>query len=162
MKKLILTTICFLLLISFSNSQEVIFPNSVITAGGELIKSDYIQISKWRIGSVNVLYYDLELIKNKSGTNNNIIKTSQPFSIQAYPNPVSDILNLYFDTEDNDRFNLEIIGLKGEKLFQKRKFPIGPKEIVQLDLTSFKPSLYIIHVTSQDSSISKILKVVKH
>lgn len=146
---------------SFSNSQEVTFPNAVVTAGGELIKSDYIQISKWRIGSVNVLYFDSEPIKNKSGTYNNSTKTAQNFNVKVYPNPTSDILNLYFDSEDDNRFNIEIIDLKGERLYLKNKIFIRPKETIRLDLKSFTPALYMVHITLPDSSIHETLKVVK-
>ena len=156
MKSLILSAVYILLFVSISNAQEIIFPNSVLSAGGELIKSEYIQISRWRIGSINVLSIDSEANGNKSE-----IYINNHSDIKAYPNPTSDFLNIRFTLKNPINVHLEIIDVKGECLIQKKEYFIAPEEILHLDLTKFTPALYLFNITSKDSVIHRSFKVVK-
>ena len=81
--------------------------------------------------------------------------------IKAFPNPVQDILKLYFiDIGIND-FTIDIYNLKGSKVYQKRLLGITSGQKVEFDMERFPKGLYFINIYSDDAKLYSKFKIIK-
>ncbi|NOY38018.1 MAG: T9SS type A sorting domain-containing protein, partial [Chlorobi bacterium] len=83
------------------------------------------------------------------------------WAVEAYPNPVTEYLNIRFSLEKEEDFILQVTDLSGRKLIVKRLFRVAPGQVEQLDLTGFSPGIYLVSVTSSDRKIMRMYKVEK-
>ena len=163
MKKLLVSIFFLFLFVSFSNAQDIQFPPSVLSAGGSAVKNNKSHFSKWRIGRVNVLQV------NSNNLKSGILYTAteiedlldDDWKINAFPNPVTDFLQIQFEIDKPNLFGINVTDLSGRKIIENKVRLIIPNETVELDLTNLSSSLYIINVWSEDKTIHKTLKVSK-
>ena len=83
------------------------------------------------------------------------------WSVQAYPNPVYDYLNVKFSLEKSEEFSIEVTDITGKKVLTREPQMINTDEIVDLDFTQFKPGIYFLRVYSSDQKVHKVYKIKK-
>lgn len=159
MKRLLLFAILFSF-ISFSFAQEVQFPPSILAAGGGS-SSNALHISKWRIGRVNVFNLDSKDLKSDKVITQTNALSKESWNILAYPNPVTQNLNIRFELENPAELGIELTDISGRKVIIRKKQLVSPDENIQLDLTSITPALYLVHIISDDKAIKKVFKISK-
>ena len=83
------------------------------------------------------------------------------WSVNAYPNPVSDYLNIQFNIEKSGTFNAEIMDMTGKKLWISNLPAITPKEIITVDFSNFRRGVYLLRITTPDQKVNKVYKIQK-
>lgn len=83
------------------------------------------------------------------------------WSVNAYPNPVSEILNLRFNIDKTMDLQLELYDITGKKLFIKMLPSIMPGGRETLDFSGFRDGIYILKITSEKQKVRKIYKIQK-
>lgn len=162
MKRLIFFGILFLS-ISISSAQGIQFPTSIVAAGGSNHSNSAKQISKWRIGHVNVLQVNSNSIKSGSTEliTNIISESDDTWEITAFPNPVTDILHVQFNINESAPFCITVTDITGRIVIVTEEQVVIPRQTFELDLSHLISALYIINIRSSDHSLFKILKVTK-
>lgn len=83
------------------------------------------------------------------------------WSVNAYPNPVSDILNLRFNLDKTMDLQLELYDITGKKLTIKKLPSIMPGGRETLDFSGFREGIYILKISSEKQKVRKIYKIQK-
>ena len=83
------------------------------------------------------------------------------WSVNAYPNPVSEILNLRFNIDKTMDLQLELYDITGKKLVIKMLPSIMPGGRETLDFSGFRDGIYILKITSEKQKVRKIYKIQK-
>ena len=83
------------------------------------------------------------------------------WSVNAYPNPVSEILNLRFNIDKTMDLQLELYDITGKKLVIKILPSIMPGGRETLDFSGFRDGIYILKITSEKQKVRKIYKIQK-
>jgi len=161
MKILALFTL-ILLFTNFSFAQEVQFPPTVLAAGGGVVTYNTVNISKWRIGEVNVLYIESEDLKSNSINELADSSIKGEGEIAVYPNPVHENLNVQFDTDAKKEICIKITDIAGRKVLIDQKQMVLPGQIIQLDFSGLNPSLYLVTAYSADKTLKAVFKIEKH
>lgn len=90
----------------------------------------------------------------KSSIGTAIGKTQNLANVLIYPNPASDVLNVYLKS-DHSQAKVEIYNMNGRMFLSKKLFG---GEIQQLNISDANPGVYVIKViTNQGSKISKLI-----
>lgn len=83
------------------------------------------------------------------------------WSVNAYPNPVSDILNLRFNLDKTMDLQIELYDITGKKLTIKKLPSIMPGGRETIDFSGFREGIYILKITSEKQKVRKIYKIQK-
>ena len=83
------------------------------------------------------------------------------WSVNAYPNPVSEILNLRFNIDKTMDLQLELYDITGKKLVIRMLPSIMPGGRETLDFSGFRDGIYILKITSEKQKVRKIYKIQK-
>ena len=83
------------------------------------------------------------------------------WSVNAYPNPVSDFLNIRFNIENPVDFNVEIIDITGKKLWIRNYPGIVPQEVISVDMSRYVRGVYMLRISTPDQKVNKIYKIQK-
>lgn len=83
------------------------------------------------------------------------------WSVKAYPNPVTDILNIRFTIKNTDDYTLQLMDITGKKLQVKKLNAVSSGEIYELDMTDLPPGIYLLNITSMDEKTHQIYKLRK-
>jgi len=157
--------ITILLLIGLvSHSQEVQFSPAVVSAGGSSNSGNPVNLSRWRIGQINVVTFPSAENITKQATIAASALSEMPieeWSVTVYPNPVNTFLNLHFDMESRGEFTLEIYDVSGRKLIAENKLIILPGQVAEIDLTGLTPALYLLKVIPSVQGTQKLFKITK-
>ena len=80
-------------------------------------------------------------------------------SVKAYPNPVSDFINISVKTENNIQkpVLVELFDSQGKTLFLK-EFSI---DLIQLDMSQYAGGIYLLKVANQKNQILQNFKIQK-
>lgn len=92
---------------------------------------------------------------------NSIEEHEIDWSVNAYPNPVSDFLNIKFNIENPVDFNIEIIDLTGKKLWIRNYPEIVPQEVISVDLSRYVRGVYMLRISTPDQKVNKVYKIQK-
>ena len=90
-----------------------------------------------------------------------IKETGLDWSITAYPNPVSEFLNIRFDLTDPIDLNVEIMDMSGRKHMIRELYYITPGEIVTFDMSGFVRGVYLVRIYTPDWRVQKTYKIQK-
>jgi len=83
------------------------------------------------------------------------------WSVNAYPNPVTDVLNLRFNLEKTMDLRIELYDITGKKLTIKMLPSVMPGGRETLDFSGFRDGIYILKITSEKQKVRKIYKIQK-
>jgi hypothetical protein len=90
-----------------------------------------------------------------------IKETGLDWSITAYPNPVSEYLNIRFDLEQPIDLNVEILDISGRKHMIRELHYVTPGEVVTFDMTRFIRGVYMVRISTPDQRVQKVYKIQK-
>ena len=142
--------ICFLAAAVTVPGQHAL-PTSVVAAGGGYFEGAQMSLS-WTLGelAVSTLYgehvvltqgfqqhFDMEVGMAGKETG---------WTVSAYPNPVGDALRIRFDTPVPGSYILEIMDMTGRLVRQERCPEIKPGDIMELNMTAYRPGIYLLKV----------------
>lgn len=83
------------------------------------------------------------------------------WSVDAYPNPVSEMLNLRFNIDKPMDLQLELYDITGKKLVIKKLPSVMPGGRATLDFSGLRKGIYILKITNEKQKIRKIYKIQK-
>jgi len=157
--------IAFLLLSGlFSPGQDVQFSQAVVAAGGSSNMGNAVNLSRWRIGQINVVTLPSAENITKQATITTTTHSERPiedWSVTVYPNPVNTLLNVHFDMVSQGEFTLEIYDVSGRKLIAENARIILPGQVAEIDLTGLTPALYLLKVIPSAQGTQKLFKITK-
>jgi hypothetical protein len=162
LKRTLFITILLLIgLVSFS--QEVQFAPAVISSGGSSNSGNSVNLSRWRIGQINVVTFPSEnaLLQPSVITTTLSIESSTEWSASIYPNPVNSVLKVRFDLESKGEFAFEIFDVTGRKLISQNARQILPGQVAELDLTGLTPAMYLLKIIPSEEGVQKQFKITK-
>jgi len=162
MKKMLFIVI-LLLSVLVSPGQEVQFSPAVVSAGGGNSSSASVNLTRWRIGQINVVTFPSENALKQGTVVAKVIPESpaEDWTVNVYPNPVNTVLNLHFELEAKGEFNLEIYDVRGSKIISENGLIILPGQVIKIDLTRLKPALYLLKVIPAEQGTQKLFKITK-
>jgi len=107
-----------------------------------------------------VIYYRLRQVDYNGNFEYSEIRAvnieSNPFSLQIYPNPVGNILNLNWTNADNGHVILKLINTTGATLFTENVSGQGLRSD-KIDLSNFASGTYFLQIVGDKDVISKIV-----
>ena len=160
MKKLFLLS-TVLLLYEGSFCQSIV--PSVIAASGEYFTNANNTLS-WTMGE--------SIIDTYSNTNNSITQgfqqplyttvgvkenLAESVSVNVYPNPVNEHLNISVQAQNSGSVTIEIFDATGRLLI--RKIQTAKQFTTTIDMKGFSSALYLLKVTSEEQNIFKTFKI---
>lgn len=132
--------------------QEIQLKSGVVATAGISDELNDVNISKWRLGEVHLI------VLQQNGFN----KVTEPgWNVSSYPNPVQKVLNLNFQTEKRDEFNIQVTDITGKKVLINTNRKVLPNEVIQLDLAYLIPAIYLVSVTPKDKLTQRVIKIQK-
>ncbi len=150
--------------ISFSSFGQKLTPTVVSSGGSYFSAGGYtlsatigeIAVTTLKSGSLTLTQgfqqpYDITSIK----------ETGLDWSITAYPNPVSEFLNIRFDLTDPIDLNVEIVDISGRKHLIRELYYVTPGEIVTFDMSGFVRGVYLVRIYTPDWRVQKTYKIQK-
>lgn len=159
--------IIFLSLLSVTGFGQILSPTVISSAGGYLSNAN-VSVS-FTVGEVAVTTLQgTSLILTQGfqqpfeldvGTAVNNLPVN--WAVDAYPNPVSEYLNIRFSVAQEKDFILQITDLSGRKMIVKNLNRVAPGQVEQVDLTGFSPGLYLVKIISRDRNIVRMYKIQK-
>jgi hypothetical protein len=81
-------------------------------------------------------------------------------NVQAYPNPVQDLLSVEFDSNSEEQFNLNVQDLSGRRILTQSVSSLVGTNKVELDLSGLSSGVYLLTVQSADQ-LSQLKIVVE-
>jgi hypothetical protein len=156
MKKLI-TSLSFFLVGYFSLGQT-----SINTTGGSVsntsgaisysIGQTVYQSSSNSSGSVNQgvqQAFDISVVSMEESTFN--------FSLQAYPNPTKEVLNLQVGNYKQEKLAYKLIDLEGKVISEARL----QSEVTSFDMQKFPPTTYFLEILQEGKKVQSF-KIIKN
>ena len=70
-------------------------------------------------------------------------------SIQVYPNPVSNQLNISIPTSANERYTMELYGVDARLIMQKQL-----SESIRIDMSGYPMGLYVVKVWNEQKMMT--------
>lgn len=144
--------------------QNVQFPREVISSGGGNSSSGSVNLTRWRIGQINVVTIPTGEDRLKQGT---VVATAisenpvEDWTVNVYPNPVNTLLNIRFDIESPGEFTLELYDVRGSKIITQNDLTILPGQVAKIDLTGLTPALYLLKIIPAAQGTQKLFKITK-
>jgi hypothetical protein len=89
-------------------------------------------------------------------SNDTIISTVEPSTLNLYPNPVRSTFTIEFSLDEISNVNLSVYNVSGVKIYNEQYYnqPSGTQKM-QVNASSFEEGLFIVIVTTDKTSISK-------
>lgn len=138
-------------------AQNVQFPREVISSGGGNSSSGSVNLTRWRIGQINVVTIPTGEDVATTISENPV----EDWTVNVYPNPVNTLLNVRFDMESRGEFNLELYDVNGRKIIAENGLIILPGQVAEIDLTGLTPALYLLKVIPVTQGSQKLFKITK-
>ena len=143
--------------------QDVQFPQAVISSGGGNSSTGPVNLTRWRIGQINVVTFPSGNSLKQASVNHSVLapESTDAWSVSVYPNPVNTLLHVQFDTDTKGEFGLEIYDVCGRKLIAENGLMIFPGQVAEIDLTGLTPALYLLKVIPASQRNQKLFKITK-
>lgn len=156
------------LLIPFNISAQSL-DNWVIGSGGESSVNPGIQLS-WTLGEPNTATISKDHLMVTEGFHQSYlpqvffpagISVGKNFSVQVFPNPAFDLIQIHFaDTQTKD-FELRLLDLHGKMLQYHRYQDVTN---AQLNVKELPAATYLLSIQSKDTepSLPQTFQIIKH
>lgn len=155
------------LFIPLLNAQEVVLSPAVISSAGGYAETGNISLS-WTLGELAVTTVNGESMMLTQGFQQGDLE-SVGFSLDpiewqiiAYPNPVVSALNIQFDLLEPGDFHIEIQDITGRLMRLEDYDKIYPGDVVQFDMSGFKPGSYFYRISSKDRQQVRVISIRKY
>jgi len=161
MKKILLI---LFLSISYLSKSQVVNPDVIVSSSGNL-SNNYAQIS-WTLGDFQTRTYKAgEIIltqgflqSNLLVTNVTTISNNEAIDVSVYPNPVKDILNLKFNSDNDVTLRFELYNLEGKLVYYEDINTESKVSTINFD--QFESGIYILKAISTEKSFVKSYKIL--
>ena len=157
--------IFILFAISFSAFGQSLTP-TVVSSGGKFHSAGGYTLSA-TVGEIAVTTLKAATVTLTQGfqqpydIGTSIKETGLDWSITAYPNPVSEFLNIRFDLEQPLDLNVEIMDISGRKHMIRELYYVTPGEVVTFDMSGFVKGVYMVRIFTPDQRVQKVYKIQK-
>ena len=157
--------IFILFAISFSAFGQSLTP-TVVSSGGKFHSAGGYTLSA-TVGEIAVTTLKAATVTLTQGfqqpydIGTSIKETGLDWSITAYPNPVSEFLNIRFDLEQPLDLNIEIMDISGRKHMIRELYYVTPGEVVTFDMSGFVKGVYMVRIFTPDQRVQKVYKIQK-
>lgn len=84
-------------------------------------------------------------------------KLNDSYSINIFPNPASDVVNIYPKNFNTEGFMVEVLSVAGQKIMEQ---PFT-NEGTQLDISGLESSNYILIITNKEEKYYQNFKLIK-
>lgn len=135
------------------NGQEINLRSAVLTSAGSNPEPGTINISKWKLGEVQVFTLQRDELNELPEIN---------WNVNSYPNPFRQELNLNFQTEEINEFTIQVTDITGKTQWFSKNKTIIPNQVISLDLSNLPPAMYLVTITPKDKKTQRLIKVEKH
>jgi hypothetical protein len=140
---------------------------TVIGSAGETFYGGNVSLS-WTVGEIaittvssagNILTQGFHQPEN--GIAIGIANQDKLFSINAFPNPISENLTLEINSDKPENFLIEVTDILG-KLVKSTSIYVGDGQAQHsISMASFAPGAYLVKVTSSNGKFTKAIKLTK-
>jgi hypothetical protein len=158
MRNLVLTILIVFAGLPLLAQEEVHLPPAVLAAGGSSDGSST-GFYRWRLSMVHVI----TLSGDYSAKENDwALDDAKPdWSVSLYPNPIEEYLNVEFKVPEARDFTIKLTDISGRSLMIQKARTIVPGEIIELNMSRFSSSLYLLDITSPDQKTHKVYRIQK-
>ena len=159
-------TIIIILIVASSSLYGQKLTPTVVSTGGSYFSAGGYTLSA-TIGEIAVTTLKTATLTLTQGfqqpydIGTSIKETGMDWSITAYPNPVSEFLNIRFDLTDPIDLNVEIMDMSGRKHMIRELYYITPGEIVTFNMSGFVRGVYLVRIYTPDWRVQKTYKIQK-
>jgi len=80
-------------------------------------------------------------------------------NISVFPNPVSDLLTVFFDNTLHKKFVIELINNTGQVVYSEESINKSSTVSKQIDMSRFSSGIYVVHIKTETESGKKIIIV---
>lgn len=140
--------------------------NSVVASAGGFNDNGTISLS-WTLGEIAVTtltsgnYTLTQGFQQSWDLGVKVEEVKFDWSVQAYPNPVKENLNIKFTLEKPGKFSIEIMDITGKKILSREAQLIDPNQVVELDMSQYKHGIYLLQIFSEDQKLHRVYKIRK-
>ncbi|MDR2868632.1 MAG: T9SS type A sorting domain-containing protein, partial [Bacteroidales bacterium] len=110
----------------------------------------YMHVDKDQIGIFNNIRDITTGIWNNYG-----IPTNSLSSLNVYPNPASDKLNIVIDSKEAGRAIVSMTNLLGQTVYSKTSNFVNGTNVVNIDVSNMTPGFYVVNVNTNSGKISQ-------
>jgi hypothetical protein len=82
-------------------------------------------------------------------------------SIQAYPNPATDVLNLDLERNISSALQIRIVDMQGKLMQTSQIQGFAGKQRISLDMSAFEQGNYLIEISSEQGSVQRQVSVIR-
>jgi hypothetical protein len=150
----------FFALFSYDLYCQSFKPDIIAASGDEGNTGEFSMV--WTLGETFIFEYsniDFTLSQGFHQNFNNIPTTfelpSQNIDIDAYPNPVTDLLTVAINVNANKQWKYEIYDARG--IFMANGY--SEKTSFEIDFTSYQSGTYLLRISNKD--FSKLFHIIK-
>ncbi len=162
--KTITTIILFIGLTIVVHGQEVQFSRALITSGGSSSGGKPVNVTRWRIGQINVITLSASEIGMAFGELEKASRSpeiSDILNFKVFPNPVTDILKVQYNMQETGKYAYELIDFTGRKLIVSNPVTVMPGQVSEINLKGFAPAFYMLRIIPGDTEPDIIYKITK-
>lgn len=86
------------------------------------------------------------------------INNLEEITMNVYPNPATDVVNVEFEAQDKD-YNVEIIDLQGRVVMAGQYSNLSGKQLISVPVSEFDKGSYMVRISTAESSNIKYVTV---
>jgi len=158
MRNLVLTALIVFAGLPLLAQEEVHLPPAVLAAGGSSDGSST-GFYRWRLSMVHVITLSVDISteqKRLALDDSNI-----DWSVSLFPNPVDEYLNVEFKLPEAKDFIIKLIDVTGQVIMIQKARTILPGEIIELNLSKYSSTLYLLNIIAPDQKTQKVYRIQK-
>ena len=161
MRKLILTILIVSSGVSLMAQDEIYLSPVLVAAGGTGGAPDgsRVILSRWRLSNIPVI----TLSGDYPGAEQDLINEGpdEGWKETLYPNPVDDNLQIEFKLDETSDFVIKLTDLSGRVLMIREAATTLPGDIIELDMSGYASTLYLLHVSMPDQKSVRVFRIQK-
>lgn len=161
MKKLLLIALISFIGLSLIKAQST--SPQVVSSGGDFFENPNAKLS-WTVGETITETAEISNVNLTQGfqqssyTIVNIYeKPESKIDVSVFPNPAIDFINISINNSD-EVFEIYLIDINGKTIFKNNSI----MKSVNIDLSAFLASSYLLKVKSKDGRLIKTYKIIKN
>jgi hypothetical protein len=158
MKKLVLTVLIVFAGLPLLAQEEVHLPPAVLAAGGSSDGSST-GFYRWRLSMVHVINLSGDYSTKQKGLA--LDDTKLDWSVSLYPNPVEEYLTVEFKLTEAKDFVIKLTDITGRTLMIQEARTIVPGDIIELNLSKYSSTLYLLHISTWDQKTHNVYRIQK-
>jgi len=124
----------------------------------KIADGDYQKLIPYLLESIKELNVKIEDLESQlNAKNGNLANNNASFKV--LPNPVKDILTVYFDNSENKNYTVNIFDTSGNKIANKSGIPAN--NMMSINLSNLAAGVYVYEIAEKGSKTSKKGKLIK-